>query len=311
MNDKLIAQSDLFRGISPEEAAAMLHCLQAVERRYPKGALICRQGEAVPAAGLLLSGEVHIVQDDLWGNQSIFSRIGPGELFSEAYAAVPGAVSLVNAVAAQESSVLLLSVSRILHTCPSACAFHAQLIRNLLACVAQKNLRLAQKITHTAPKTIRGRVLSYLSAGWIDRIPEERVFPENARVAKKAAPAATRRDHCALRSSTEGADGDCHNPQPFTKIRQSSVRLRGQLLCQRSLLVKTYQKAPFGKGVAAEKPLTGDCRTPQPFAEIRQSSVACSRFYFSSSSGGSGRTCTARRVTRRFWSFFTVMVRFL
>ena len=146
MNDKLIAQSDLFRGISPEEAAAMLHCLQAVERRYPKGALICRQGEAVPAAGLLLSGEVHIVQDDLWGNQSIFSRIGPGELFSEAYAAVPGAVSLVNAVAAQESSVLLLSVSRILHTCPSACAFHAQLIRNLLACVAQKNLRLAQRL---------------------------------------------------------------------------------------------------------------------------------------------------------------------
>lgn len=169
MNDKLIAQSDLFRGISPEEAAAMLHCLQAVERRYPKGALICRQGEAVPAAGLLLSGEVHIVQDDLWGNQSIFSRIGPGELFSEAYAAVPGAVSLVNAVAAQESSVLLLSVSRILHTCPSACALHAQLIRNLLACVAQKNLRLAQKITHTAPKTIRGRVLSYLSAESIRR----------------------------------------------------------------------------------------------------------------------------------------------
>ena len=169
MNDKLIAQSDLFRGISPEEAAAMLHCLQAVERRYPKGALICRQGEAVPAAGLLFSGEVHIVQDDLWGNQSIFSRIGPGELFSEAYAAVPGAVSLVNAVAAQESSVLLLSVSRILHTCPSACAFHAQLIRNLLAWVAQKNLRLAQKITHTAPKTIRGRVLSYLSAESIRR----------------------------------------------------------------------------------------------------------------------------------------------
>ena len=89
MNDKLIAQSDLFRGISPEEAAAMLHCLQAVERRYPKGALICRQGEAVPAAGLLLSGEVHIVQDDLWGNQSIFSRIGPGELFSEAMLPCP------------------------------------------------------------------------------------------------------------------------------------------------------------------------------------------------------------------------------
>jgi hypothetical protein len=164
MDGELIVNSKLFRGIAPEEAASMLHCLQAVERRYPKGALICRQGEPVPAAGLLLSGEVHIVQSDLWGNQSMFSRIGPGELFSEAYAALPGAVSLVNAVAAQESRVLLLSVARILHTCPSACAFHARLIRNLLACAAEKNLHLAEKITHTAPKTIRGRVLSYLSA---------------------------------------------------------------------------------------------------------------------------------------------------
>ena len=159
-----IAESTLFRGISPEEAASMLHCFQAVERVFPKGVLICRQGDPVTFAGLLLSGEVLILQNDLWGNASIFSHIGPGELFSEAYAAKPGTLSLVNAVAAQESRVLLLSIPRILSACPKACAAHAVLIRNLLACIAEKNLRLAEKITHTAPKTIRGRVLSYLSA---------------------------------------------------------------------------------------------------------------------------------------------------
>ena len=135
-----IAESTLFRGISPEEAASMLHCFQAVERTFRKGALICLQGEPIT------------------------SHIGPGELFSEAYAAKPGTLSLVNAVAAQESRVLLLSIPRILSACPKACAAHAVLIRNLLACIAEKNLRLAEKITHTAPKTIRGRVLSYLSA---------------------------------------------------------------------------------------------------------------------------------------------------
>ena len=164
MEESLLMQSALFRGISLEEAAAVLQCLQAVERSYPKGTLICRQGEPVQAAGLLLSGEVHIVQDDLWGKESILSRVGPGELFSEAYAAVPGTVSLVNAIAARESRVLLLSVARAMQPCAHACPFHGQLVRNFLACMAEKNLRLAQKITHTLPKTIRGRVLSYLSA---------------------------------------------------------------------------------------------------------------------------------------------------
>src|SRR5699024_8999030 len=114
--------------------------------------------------GLLLSGEVHIVQDDLWGKESILSRVGPGELFSEAYAAVPGTVSLVNAIAARESRVLLLNITRAMQPCAQACPFHRHLVRNFLACMAEKNLRLAQKITHTLPKTIRGRVLSYLSA---------------------------------------------------------------------------------------------------------------------------------------------------
>ena len=164
MEASFLMQSALFRGISLEEAAAVLQCLQAVERSYPKGALICRQGEPVQAAGLLLSGEVHIVQDDLWGKESILSRVGPGELFSEAYAAVPGTVSLVNAIAARESRVLLLSVARAMQPCAHACPFHGQLVRNFLACMAEKNLRLAQKITHTLPKTIRGRVISYLSA---------------------------------------------------------------------------------------------------------------------------------------------------
>ena len=42
--------------------------------------------------------------------------------------------------------------------------FAAALIRNLLAVTSQKNLALSRRIFHTSPKTIRGRLLSYLSA---------------------------------------------------------------------------------------------------------------------------------------------------
>ena len=38
-----------------------------------------------------------------------------------------------------------------------------ELIENLLLVSAQKNLSLSRRIFHTAPKTIRGRLISYLS----------------------------------------------------------------------------------------------------------------------------------------------------
>ena len=50
-----------------------------------------------------------------------------------------------------------------MQTCPGACEYHGRLIRNLLTISAQKNLILSRRIFHTSPKSIRGRLLSYLS----------------------------------------------------------------------------------------------------------------------------------------------------
>ena len=59
--------------------------------------------------------------------------------------------------------MLFLQAERVLDTCPEVCAYHRQLLRNLLTVCAERNLRLSQRILHTSPKTIRGRLLSYFS----------------------------------------------------------------------------------------------------------------------------------------------------
>lgn len=46
---------------------------------------------------------------------------------------------------------------------PDKLAQDPRLLRNLLLLTAEKNLRLSRRIFHTSSKTIRGRVLSYLS----------------------------------------------------------------------------------------------------------------------------------------------------
>lgn len=50
-----------------------------------------------------------------------------------------------------------------LTTCPRGCAFHTRIIQNMLRISAQKNLNLSSRMMHTASKSLRERLLSYLS----------------------------------------------------------------------------------------------------------------------------------------------------
>ena len=61
----------------------------------------------------------------------------------------------------------------------NACEFHQNLVQNLLAISAQKNLNLSRRIFHTSSKTIRGRLLSYLSYQAMEREKEEFDIPYN------------------------------------------------------------------------------------------------------------------------------------
>ncbi len=70
---------------------------------------------------------------------------------------------MVSVLAAGPADVLFLNIGRVLKTCSETCAHHSKLIRNLLTVSAGKNLNLSRRIFHTSSKSIRGRLLSYLS----------------------------------------------------------------------------------------------------------------------------------------------------
>ena len=158
-----LSDAPLFRGLNETEIASLLDCLNAAERSYPKGAILLTEGEVTDRIGLVLSGMAVISCSDIWGNASILGHVPPGSVFAEVYACLPGQPMLVSVSAAEETSVLFLNAGRVLHSCSSACPFHARLIQNLLAICAHKSLRLSQRILHTSPKSIRGRLTSYFS----------------------------------------------------------------------------------------------------------------------------------------------------
>ena len=158
-----LSKTALFRGTTPQETEKMLSCLGAEQRHFSKGEIICRTGDIVTALGMVLTGSVLIENNDLWGNTTVLDSVGPGQIFAETYACTSGEPLMVNVVAAEPVDVLFLNMDRVLQVCSHACTHHNRLIRNLLSISAQKNLNLSRKIFHTASKSIRGRLSSYLS----------------------------------------------------------------------------------------------------------------------------------------------------
>lgn len=163
MDWEFLSRTTLFQGSTPQELQEILSCLGAECRRFARGDRIYRMGDEVHSLGLVLSGRVQVESDDLWGNHSILDSIGPGRVFAEAYACAPGEPMQVDVSAVADSEVLFLNVERLLSTCAVTCPHHSRLIRNLLILSAQKNLSLSRRMFHTAPKSIRGRLLAYLA----------------------------------------------------------------------------------------------------------------------------------------------------
>lgn len=163
MTKSNVLESPLFEGISSRETEAILRCLSAVRKDYKKGDYIFHMGDSIRSIGVVATGAVEIISEDYWGRRQILNYVTKGQLFGESYACTQGEPLMVSAVAAAQTEILFLDINHILTACPTACTFHTRLIRNLLSILSGHNLMLTRKINHMSQKTIREKLLSYLS----------------------------------------------------------------------------------------------------------------------------------------------------
>ena len=161
---KIIESSKLFEGISADEIVGLLPCLSATEQNYKKDCYIYQMGDTTTKIGLVLSGCVHLVKEDYWGNHTILSEVMAGEFFGEAYACLKTESLTISCVATEPTTILFLDIQKVITVCTSACNFHSRLIQNLMMVLAQKNVLLTQKLDHVSKRSTRDKLLSYLSA---------------------------------------------------------------------------------------------------------------------------------------------------
>lgn len=160
----LLKNTYMFNGINESEIDGMLKCLNARTMLYKKNEYILRNGETVNSIGMVLEGLALVEKEDIWGNRTIISEISPGSLYAESYACLSKLPAEISVIASDNTTVMLFDIRRILTTCSSSCGFHTKLIQNLLYTIAQKNVLLTKKMEYISKKTIKEKLLAYLSS---------------------------------------------------------------------------------------------------------------------------------------------------
>ena len=132
MDMDFLANTELFYGIAAAELPVLLERLHARQLGFCKDEILCPAGQPIHENG-------------------------------EVYACIGNEPSLVSVAAAADSRVLLLNPTHLLHQNAQNEAAQEILLRNLIRGIAGKNLNLSRRALYTAHRSIRGRVLAYLS----------------------------------------------------------------------------------------------------------------------------------------------------
>jgi len=155
--------TQLFSGIGKEDLTSMLQCTGYHTGKFLKGQILSLADGVIRYVGIVLSGSVDMVMEDIWGNKTLLVRMGRNELFGESFACGNGDNPVVTFLVSENAEVLFIPFHKIMHTCSMACEFHHRLVENMVRIIADKNRELMRKVEVVSKKTLREKILAYLS----------------------------------------------------------------------------------------------------------------------------------------------------
>lgn len=153
----------LFEGIEGPDIPHMLECIGGAERSYAKGEFIFMEGDELQRIGVVISGTVQMIKEDAWGDKMILEMLSTGDIFGESFVCNDQSTSTVSFLATSNCHILFLPFRRLLTVCNMACKFHQRLIENMVVMIAIKNVQMMNKMEILSKKTMRDRILLWLS----------------------------------------------------------------------------------------------------------------------------------------------------
>lgn len=159
----MAAVHPLFEKVSKTEMPDLLKCLDAYLKFYKKDEYIILSGNTINFVGLILKGRVFMEKEDYNGNKYFYTEIKETNIFGEVFIGSEAGNCTVNYKAITDCCILFIHYDLLLKTCKKDCIAHKYVQENLINLIASKTRMLMEKIEIISKKSLRDRILTYLS----------------------------------------------------------------------------------------------------------------------------------------------------
>ena len=152
----------LFRRIEESSYKHLFHCLDAKVKSYSQEEYIFFAGDKVDYVGVVLSGRIEILKENLAGNKHIIAILDSSHMFAEGIVCTVNRLSPVTTQAMEDAKVLIIPYERVIKSCGEGCAYHIRLIQNMMEILGEKNVALNWKLDLLTLKGMREKLANYL-----------------------------------------------------------------------------------------------------------------------------------------------------
>ena len=162
-NIDFLMKLPIFYNLKNEEIINILNFFNYSKENFEKNNFIFEIGKPISKIGIILSGEINIIKEDFWGNRNILNKFKSGEIFGEVFALAKVSPNNILVETSQNSKILFLNLTNFSIDNENNSSEILKFLSNIFKISLKKNILFTEKLEHITKKTIREKIISYLS----------------------------------------------------------------------------------------------------------------------------------------------------
>jgi CRP-like cAMP-binding protein len=159
----VLKNSRIFQGLNDNEIEKICDIIQPVEKEYAKNQIIVNQGEPVCKIGVLKKGSAISAKYHFNGNTQILRIYNEGEVFSLDTINTSLSTSPATLMSQTDTAIVFIPYAGILEADSIETAVKEKIMTNCSEILSNELIRLMYKIDVLSKRTLRDRILTYLS----------------------------------------------------------------------------------------------------------------------------------------------------
>lgn len=162
-NIDFLMKLPIFYNLKKDEIVNILKFFSYSKEDFEKNNFIFEIGKPISKIGIILSGEINIIKEDFWGNRNILNKFKSGEIFGEVFALAKVSPNNILVETSQNSKILFLDLTNFSIDNENNSSEILKFLSNIFKISLKKNILFTEKLEHITKKTIREKIISYLS----------------------------------------------------------------------------------------------------------------------------------------------------